>query len=193
MRARHQPTGATSAAVQGTHRAALVNITIVQPAERHVRDRLVPARRPGPPCRANVERSRRHGRRQRAVVPIDADGNRAVYTTATAHVVVDVARLLRRRPVAGHGAGGSRRCRPLAPVSTLSPPATRPTNVYTRTRHRASDAVVNVPIGGPARRGSRRAARWRSSCTALGDVRTVPAGNVVAAPARYGCAGVRRT
>ena len=130
-------------ASQGTHRAALVNITLVAASA----DGFVVVWQPRStrPPSSNINGQGGQVAANSSVVPIDADGNVLVFSSVTADVIVDVVGYF-DVAVAGQATAG--RFTPVSPVRAADSRSTAtPTNLYTRTSD-GSDSVLNVPIAG---------------------------------------------
>lgn len=132
------------AATQGSHRSALVNITMVRPLNNSFLTAW--QSRTTRPTASNLNVHAGQTAANASIVPVDADGNVLVFTNATAHVVVDVLGFF---DLAGGGQSQAGRLTPVAPqraVDTRNGPD--PTsNLYTRTTVGA-EGLVNVPLAG---------------------------------------------
>ena len=130
-------------AVQGNHRAALVNITAPQPSW----DGYVTAWRPRtlPPPTSNLNSQQLQVNANTSVVPIDDDGNIIVFVSARTHLIVD---LLGFFDVAGGGVATAGRLVPVNPVRAVDTRvAATGSNLYTESVD-GSTPVVNVPLAG---------------------------------------------
>lgn len=128
-------------ASQGNHRAALVNLTYVRPQTNGFLAAW-PARTPRPPS-SNINGQTGQVAANASIVPIDADGRILVFSSATAHVIVDVVGFF---DVASVSAAG--RLTPLGPAraaDTRQPISD--TNLYSRAAA-GGDTTVNVPLAG---------------------------------------------
>jgi len=129
--------------VVGTHRAALVNITAVQPSW----DGYVSVWRPRtlPPATSNLNSQRGQTNANTSVVPLDDDGNIMVFASSRSGLIVD---LLGFFDVAGGGVADAGRLVPLNPVRAVDTrSAASGSNVYTESLDGATN-VVNVPLAG---------------------------------------------
>ncbi len=129
-------------AVQGNHRAALVNITAVLPSW----DGFVTVWQPRtlPPPTSNLNSQLGQINANTSVVPIDDDGNIVVFASSRTHLIID---LLGFFDVAAGGATSGR----LLPVDPVRAADTRAApgggNVYSQSVD-GSTPVINVPLAG---------------------------------------------
>jgi len=130
-------------AEQGNHRAALVNLTFISTTSDGFLTAWLP--RSTLPPSSNINGQGGQVAANASVVPIDADGNLMVFTSITAHVVVD---LIGFFDVAASGVATGGRFTQTTPVraaDTRSPASA--TNVYS-TAADGVETLVNVPIAG---------------------------------------------
>ena len=131
------------AAAQGTHRAALVNIALLRPANNSFLTAWQP--RTARPTASNLNVQASQAASNASIVPVDADGNVLMFTNATAHVVVDVLGFF--DVTSGTSTAG--RFEPVTPVRAVDTrnPADASTNNFSRATIGGED-VVNVPLAG---------------------------------------------
>jgi hypothetical protein len=132
------------APTRGAHRAALVNLTLVNPASSAVVAMWQP--RTLRPSTSNMNGARAQITTNASVVPVDPDGNVMLFVNATSHVVVDVLGFFDVTTGGQARAGRLVAANPGRAADTRAP-ANGTTNRYTRTAAGA-DTVVNVPIVG---------------------------------------------
>lgn len=129
-------------AVQGNHRAALVNLTFIASS-----DGFLTAWQPRStlPPSSNINGQSGQVAANASVVPIDADGNVMVFSSVRAHVVIDVIGFF---DVAAGGVASAGRFTQTAPVraaDTRTPASA--SNLYSSAPD-GVETLVNVPIAG---------------------------------------------
>ena len=130
-------------AVQGAHRAALVNLTFITATAPGFLTAWQP--RSTLPPSSNINGQGGQVAANASVVPIDADGNVMVFSSVRADVIVDVVGFF---DVADGGVATAGRFVPAPPQRAADTRvAARADNLYTRAPD-GSEAVVNVPIAG---------------------------------------------
>jgi len=131
-------------APSGTHKAALVNITLVRPTSTAFATAWQP--RTTKPGSSNINVATQEVAANASIVPVDADGNVLVFVSATTHLVVDVLGFF---DTTSGGASQAGRFQPVNPQRTADTrtPSDGDTNDYTRAIVGLDD-VVNVPLAG---------------------------------------------
>ena len=131
-------------ATQGTHRAALVNITMVRPTSTAFVTAWQP--RTTRPTASNINVASGEVAANASIVPVDEDGNVLVFVSARGHLIIDVLGFF---DTTTGGAAQAGRLVPTDPVRAADTrqPANGGNNQYTRTTDGLDD-VVNVPIEG---------------------------------------------
>jgi glucose/arabinose dehydrogenase len=131
-------------ATQGTHRAALVNITMVRPTSTAFVTAWQP--RTTKPTASNINAASGEIAANASIVPIDEDGNVLLFVSATSHLIVDVLGFFDTTTAGAAQAGRLVPTDPIRAADTRQP-ANGGSNQYTRTTDGLDD-VVNVPIEG---------------------------------------------
>lgn len=130
-------------AVQGNHRAALVNLTFIPTASDGFLNAWEP-RTISPPS-SNINGQGGMVAANSSVVPIDGDGNVMLFSSVRAHVIVDVVGFF-DVVVANKATAGRFTTTPAARAADTRVPATA-SNLYTISPDGAEE-VVNVPLAG---------------------------------------------